>query len=125
MARTTILFAALLIALGVGAYFVTGMQSWTALIPSIAGALLGICGVIALDPNKRKHAMHAAVLLAVLGCAGGAPGVIKALKWVTSGSEPVRPAAVVVQAVMSAVLLPYIVLCVKSFIDARRAKPTA
>lgn len=125
MARNTIFFAALLIVLGVGAYLVTGMQSWTALIPAIAGALLLVCGLIGLDPNKRKHAMHAAVLLAVLGFAGGAPGVIKLLKWAAGGVEPARPAAVWVQTLMSAVLLPYIVMCVKSFIDARRGKATA
>lgn len=120
MAKITLVFAALLILLGVGAYFVTGMQSWTALIPAIAGALLLVCGLIAQDPAKRKHAMHAAVLLAVLGIAGGIPGVIKLIRWGTTGAEPARPAAAWVQGIMSALLLPYVVLCVKSFVDARR-----
>lgn len=144
MGKITLAFAGLLVVLGVGAYLATGMRSWTALIPAIAGALLGVCGLIAVQsPGARKHAMHAAVVLALLGFLGSVPGAVKVVQMAASGQrtmtaderaaaglkddqamlnngQVIRPVAAGVQAAMAALLLPYIVLAVKSFVDARR-----
>jgi len=145
MAKVTIGFSAALIVLGVAAYVATGMRSFTALIPAFAGLLLLLCGVIALKPSLRMHAIHGAVLIAILGFAGSVPGVINLIKLTTEGTQTltqeqrtemnvkddqvvltsgkaIRPVASQVQAGMAGLLLPYIVLCVKSFIDARRAR---
>jgi hypothetical protein len=122
MPALTMAFALVLIGLGVGVYFLTGRQSWTALIPAIAGVLLFVCGYLAQNTQRRKHAMHAAVLVAILGFAGAMPGVIKFVKWQTGGETPARPTAVKTQTAMAGVLLPYIVLCVRSFVDARRSR---
>ena len=78
MAKTTLIFAGLLILLGVGGYAaasagVMGAKaSPTALIPAVVGILIGICGVVALRESLRKHAMHGAVLVGLLGCLAGA-----------------------------------------------------
>lgn len=143
MAKITIGFGVALVLLGVGAYLGTGMRSWTALIPAIAGVLLGFCGYMATYPECRKHAMHGAVLLAILGFGASVPGAVKMVQLATQGEKPLtpeereaagmkddqimlnsgkkmRPVAAQVQAGMAGVLLPYIVLCIKSFIDARR-----
>lgn len=122
MPAITILFGAALIALGVGGYLLTGRESWTALIPAIAGALLLICGLIGRAPSARKHAMHAAAALATLGVLGTIGGLIKALRWIGSGIAPERPTAVTVQAIMAVALLAYVGLAVRSFISARRSR---
>jgi hypothetical protein len=121
VAKIAIGFGVALIILGLGGYFVTGMQSWTAMIPAFVGAVLAFLGAVALDPAKRKHAMHAAAALGVLGFAGSVPGVIKAIKWL-GGTEPVRPAAVISQTIMAVLMVAFVVLCVQSFIAARRAR---
>ena len=41
-------------------------MSLTALIPAFFGSALSLCGVLALDESKLKHAMHVVAMLAVL-----------------------------------------------------------
>jgi hypothetical protein len=115
----TIVVGSLLIALGIVGYVMTGMESPTALIPVFFGAILEACGLIALRTPFRKHAMHAAVLLGVLGIAGTARALPK-LGPLLSGAQVERPAAVAAQGVMALILIVYVVLAVRSFIQARR-----
>ncbi len=117
MAKLTIGLGVVLIALGVGGYFGTGRESWTALIPAGFGLPLLILGLVALQDARRKHAMHAAVVLGVLGFGGTAGGLYTLL----TGGEVDRPVAVAVKATMAVLCLVYVVLCVGSFIAARRA----
>ena len=79
MANITVAFGAALILLGVGAFVLTGatMDHITALIPAFFGLPLGLLGIVARKDHLRKHAMHAAVLLGLVGfvgrgCDGGA-----------------------------------------------------
>src|ERR1700732_219076 len=67
MANVTLLFAGLLILLGLVGFFATGSQHPTALIPAGAGLLLGLCGLLARKPERRKLFMHVAVTLGLLG----------------------------------------------------------
>ena len=60
MAKITIGIGFVLIALGVGGYFGTGRESWTALIPAFFGLPLALLGVVALKDHTWKHAMHVA-----------------------------------------------------------------
>jgi hypothetical protein len=122
VAKLTIIFGILLILLGVGGYVGTGMESPTALIPAGVGIVLAALGAVAqAKPTLRMHIMHAAVLVGILGFAGTFPGVIKLIKW-AGGTEPARPAAVVVQSIMAVMMVAYVALCVKSFIAARKAR---
>jgi hypothetical protein len=121
MANTTIGFGVILLVLGIGGYFGSGMVSLTALIPAAFGLLLLICGVIARDPGKRKHAMHFAAMIGLLGFLGSARGLAK-IGAVLAGQPVERQNAVIAQAVMAILMLIFVALCVRSFIEARRSR---
>src|ERR1700754_2687905 len=80
MARPAILFGLLLVVLGLVGYFApttfgsVGPEgtSPTALIPVGFGAVLVICGLtVEFAPATRKHVMHVAALVGLLGAVGG------------------------------------------------------
>lgn len=125
MTWLTLLFSVLLILLGIGGYSYgasRGSASFTALIPAFLGAAFVLLAMLAIFKSKlRKHLMHGAVLLALLGVVATASGVLKLLQWV-GGETPVRPAAVIVQSMMFGLLVLYLVLAVRSFIQARRER---
>ena len=105
--------------LGVSVYE-GGMASATALLPLPIGVLLGVCGALALKPTLRMHAIHAAMVVAVLAFlavagealfrpgAGAASGVAKTEKALTLLA-----------------LFCYLVLGIRSFIVARRNRTAA
>ena len=119
MPRIIFIFAAIFVVLGVGAYFGTATQSWTALIPAIFGVLLALAGGVSL--KSLKHGGHVAALLGVLGFLFTAKSLVK-LPALFAGAPVGRPVAVAVQAVMAVLCVVFVALCVKSFIDARRGK---
>ena len=119
MARITILVGLLLVLLGVGFFAGTGMQHRTALIPAGFGIALIILGRQARSEARRKHAMHVAVLIALLGFGGTARSLEKAARHL-SGQPVDRPAAVIAQAVMAILLGVFVGLSIRSFIQARR-----
>lgn len=125
MPRITIVFGGLLIVLGLFAYFAmqeAGTRSVTALIPAFIGLPLLVLGFVAqAKPTSRKHTMHAAAALGLLGFLGTVRGFIKALQWM-GGTVPDRPEAVRVQAIMAVMCAIFIALCVRSFVAARRAR---
>jgi hypothetical protein len=120
MARVTLFFAGLFIALGLVGYIGTGSQHPTALIPAALGVLLGICGFLAISPDegRRKLFMHINVTLGLLGFLGTVMGLVHFL----SGNLGANPAATQSKAAMAALSLVYVVLCVRSFIAARKAR---
>ena len=107
----------LLIVLGVGGYLGTGRTSLTAMIPAFFGAVFLILALVARKPDARKHAMHAAVALALVGALAVLPRVAAGI----SGGNVARP-AVLSQIATAIVLLVYVALGVRSFIEARRAR---
>ena len=127
MAKVTIVFANLLIILGIVGFVMTGSQHPTALIPTFFGVVFEALGVLTLvRPQIRKHTMHAAAALALIGFFGTIIGVIGLIKW-AAGTEPAQPAAVISKSIMAVLCLIYVALCVRSFINARRereAQPT-
>ena len=117
MPGTTRLFGLLLIVFGIATYVVTERTSITALIPAFFGAVLVICALIARNEALRKHAMHAAVAVGLIGAiASLARGVPAAL-----AGDASRP-AVISQLAMGVMLLVYVALGVQSFIAARKAR---
>jgi len=109
-----------LVAVGLGAYFGTGAHAPTALIPAALGVLIAGAGLVARNPRLRMHAMHVAVLVALLGVLGCIPGVL-ALPSLLAGTAP-RPVAVVAQVVTFVLCLAFVVSAVRSFIEARRSR---
>jgi len=119
LAKLTIAFGVLLILIGVAGYIATGSSHTTALIPAFLGLPILILGVLALNENRRKHAMHGAVALALICCLGSARGLAQ-LPALLSGGAVARPAAVIEQAVTAVLCALFIVACVRSFVAARR-----
>ena len=117
MPKTTLIFAVLLIALGVGAFAISsgdGSPSRTALLPAYLGAALAVLGGLALAfDGARKHIMHVAAVIALLGALAPA-GVL-----VARGSA-MSPLALGVNVGMLALSAGLLVLMVRSFIAARR-----
>jgi hypothetical protein len=109
-----------LLVLGLGGYLLTGASSLTALIPSGFGVLFLLVGLMARNDRLRAHAMHAAVVLAVFGFLGSVRGLFR----IADVFHPIstRPAAIVAQAIMALLTLGYILLAVRSFVDARRGR---
>lgn len=120
MAKIAIGIGFALILLGLYGYFGVPEieRSRTALIPTIAGALLAICGVLALDPTKRKQAMHAAAMIGVLGFLAPLGRLIPQ----TIKGTPPHGLALFSQVTMSLLCLIFVILCVRSFISARKAR---
>jgi hypothetical protein len=124
MANAAVGFGSALIVLGVAGYVFTGMQSPTALIPAVIGLLLLVAGLLARNPDRRKMWMHIAAVVGVIGFLGSAPGLFKLFPLLAG--EPVeRPNAVITQAIMAILTLVFVILCIRSFVNARRTLDAA
>ena len=123
MPTTTIALGVALIVLGLAGYFLTDAVSLTALIPAAFGVVLALAGLIARNDRWRMHAMHAAVVVAFLGFLGSFRGLMGLGKAFHAASG--RPAAVIAQSIMAVLTLGYIVIAVRSFIRARKARRAA
>lgn len=123
MAKLTITFGVVLIALGVFSYLITGHHAPTSLIPAGVGVLLAIFGALANseDAKKRMLHMHIAVTIGLLGFLSTAKSIVDYIE-MTEGRQFVRPAAVEEKAAMAVLMLIFVLLCVRSFINARRAR---
>lgn len=122
MAKITLGFGFMLILLGFGGYFGSGRESVTALIPTFFGVPLVVLGLVAWQKtNLRKHLMHVAVILGLLGFLGTVKGALKLPVLLSDSAELGRPLAVGVQSAMCIMSLIFVVLCVRSFIKARQS----
>jgi hypothetical protein len=131
MPSLSVLFGIALTALGLVAYFDpaplgVGKDGQPAtpghpsgLSPVGVGAILVLAGVISMAaPGARKHAMHAAAAVSLLGVLGGlVPVVLRKFAF-----EEVAVKVGLGMTVLSAVFLA---LCVNSFIQVRKARKAA
>jgi hypothetical protein len=124
MAKITILFGIVLILLGGFGYVETGSHAPTALIPSYVGAVLAVLGFLAMTPDAKRRMlfMHIAVTVGLLGFLGTFKGGIIDYILMLDGRQFPHPAAVREKAAMSVLLLVFVILCVRSFVAARRAR---
>jgi hypothetical protein len=124
MAKVTIIFAVLLIILGLAGFIYTGSLHYTALIPTWFGLALGIGGFLAISPSesRRKLFMHINVTIGLVGFLGA---LIEALRGYgaarSAGLDP-NYIALASKLIMAGLLLTYVNMCIKSFIEARRAR---
>jgi hypothetical protein len=81
MSTQTLLTGIVLIALGVGGYVASGAASVTALIPAFIGAALALLGVLGRREALRRHAMHLAMVVALLAIVGTFGGVTDLIAW--------------------------------------------
>jgi hypothetical protein len=119
MFKVSIWTGIILAVLGVAGYLLTGATSPTALIPAAFGIIFIILGFIARKDTLRRHAMHGAAVLSLLGIAGTASGVISAITLLGGGTVE-RPEAAVAKAAMAVICLVFLALAIRSFINARR-----
>ena len=123
MAKLTLVFAVLLVALGLAGYLGTGSLHPTALIPAWIGLTLGLFGFLAISPNesRRKLFMHISVTVALLGFIGSAVELIRT--YVHAHALGVEPDQIALASkfTLTVLLLVYVILCVRSFIAARRS----
>lgn len=119
MPTTTRLVGIVLMIIGLGSYWLTGRTSVTALIPAFFGVIFVLLAYVARNEAARKHAMHVAVAVGLLGLLGTLGRAIPAVM----DGQLTRP-AVIAQIVTGLVLAYYVFLGVQSFRAARRARRT-
>jgi predicted membrane-bound spermidine synthase len=114
MAKVTLVFALLLVVLGLAGYFYTGAIHPTALIPLWFGVALGIGGFLAISPSekRRKIFMHINVTIGVIGFFGAAITAIQG--YGSARSQGIDPDMVALwdKVIMALLMLNYTVLCV-------------
>jgi Ca2+/Na+ antiporter len=124
MHRAAIFFGVLLIALGLVGYFKPDVfgtvgekgVSPTALIPAVFGAVLLICGlIVAYAPNTRKHLMHLAAAVGVLGAAGGVMPLAR-------NDMDLSKSGTVAGLLMVVLCALFVILCIRSFVLIRIAR---
>jgi hypothetical protein len=124
MVRAAMIFGLILIALGLVGYFAPEKigavgdkgTSPTALIPAGFGAVLLICGLIVeFSPATRKHVMHLAAVVGLIGALGGVMPL-------TRGPLDLEKASARSGILMILLCGIFVVLCIRSFILARIAR---
>ena|SRR5215213_1683929 len=108
-----------LILIGIAGYvwgMLDGKASVTALIPAFFGLVIALLGAFAKsNESLRKHLMHGALLVALIGL------VIPAYRLISMGSKLSLTPVVVAQAAMALLCLIFLVLGIQSFVNARRS----
>lgn len=116
MPNLTFLLGALLVVLGGYGYTQSATRSPMALIPAVLGILFALLGVLAGREGMRKHAMHGAAALALVGLVAGLGPLGM------GGTRRFPPLMVYSTVAMSVLCGIFLVFAVRSFIAARRAR---
>jgi small-conductance mechanosensitive channel len=113
LARVTLIFAVLLVALGLIGYVGTGSQYMTALIPTWFGVTLALFGLLAMSPveSRRKLFMHINVTIGLLGFLGGASEAVRGYLHAKSAGVAVDQIALASKLTMTVLLLVYVIPC--------------
>lgn len=120
MPASAIIIGVLLNIVGFTGWLLTEMKSWTALIPAILGLILVLLGVFSLmQPGLRKHLMHAAMLVALVGVLGSGKMLLRSAESAGAKPSPVRMGA---NASTAALGMIFLALGIRSFIQARRQR---
>lgn len=122
MAWPTIICGALLVLVGVVGYGTSEVQPppVTALIPAFIGGALAVCGLLAFKDNLRKHVMH---LAAVIGLVGFVGGFMPLVRQIAKGGDfdPTKKSAIAGELTIL-VCAVFVGMCVNSFIQAKKAR---
>ena len=121
MSSLSIIFGILLNIVGLIGFFTTGATHYTALIPCALGLLLILFGVIAKKESLRKHAMHGAVLVALLGFIATASALGKITLLFGTVPDP-KAASIIAKSLTAFLCFLFFIVCVRSFVKARLLK---
>ncbi len=120
MARTAIIIGLLLVSVSLGTIaYNQGFKSPSVFIPAGIGVAIALCGLVAMKDSLRKHAMHFAALIGMLGglgCLGMGASQLSKLG-TDKAPTPDKLGSVFATAVLC---LVFVALCVRSFIQARK-----
>jgi hypothetical protein len=120
MPNTAIWCGRILILIGILGYvwgLYTDALSYTSLIPAGVGVVLMLLGHLAvMKDNLRKHVMHVAVIIGLLGFIAALGGMFR------KGVPTAFSAGIASQLAMAIICLVFVVLCVRSFVAARRER---
>ncbi len=119
MAKVTLVFAVLCVALGLVGFLGTGSVHYTALIPTWIGLALGLGGLLAISPSesRRKLFMHINVTIGLVGFLGTIAEIVRTF----ASHKDVDVTALVAKTALAWLLVIYVLLCVSSFVSARRS----
>ncbi len=116
--KTGITTGIVLTALALLGYLGGGMQSWTALIPAIAGVPILLGSLLAKDPARLKLGMHIAATFGLLGFLAPLGRIIPtAIKG--DFELKLSTGCMITMSLVSAI---FVVQCIKSFKAARQAR---
>jgi hypothetical protein len=119
VAPVTLVVGVLLVAVGLAGYWLQDApRSWTALIPAFLGVAFLVLGSLAYKDHLRKHAMHAAAALGLLGVLTGLGRLLAAA---VAGKLTLGLATICIS-LMIVLCAVFVGLCVNSFIQARRRR---
>ena len=123
MAKLTLGFGVLLIFVAIAGFVATGSSHPTALIPGGIGLLFCLFGALAnsSDLKRRMMWMHVAVTVALLCFLGTIKADIDVFR-LAHGAVFEHPVAIEEKAAMSLLCLLFVLLCVRSFVAARRSR---
>jgi peptidoglycan/LPS O-acetylase OafA/YrhL len=113
--RITLLVGVLLAFVGIGFFLYTNSEHPTALIPAGFGVAFILLGLLSAVEHLRKHMMHGAAALSLIG-------VVLGIVRLIPGPQENRKAAFIETAILAGLCGLLLILCVKSFIDARRRR---
>jgi uncharacterized membrane protein len=118
MVSNAISFGLALVLVGLYGYFGYDSGSLTALIPAVVGIVLIMAGLAVLEPTVeiRRNAMHAAAGVALLGAIAA---------WGRLATAPPDSEGEWMLILMGVICTVFVGLCVKSFIDAKKARESS
>ena len=123
MPSISIICGVLLVLIGIAGYIngvTNDKASVTALIPAFIGIILAVSGILGLKyEGSRKHLMHGAIVVALLGF------IATAGRLMSKMSELSASPAVLSQASTAIVCLAFVILAIRSFAAARRERNSA
>jgi uncharacterized membrane protein YjfL (UPF0719 family) len=122
MAKMTMVFGSLLVAISLGFWLTMGTSQIPALHPAGIGVLLILAGALANTENPRRRMlwMHIAVTLGLIGFL--VTGIRAAIELAHGFANVTNVAGFYERVTISLVCLIFVALCVRSFIAARRAR---
>ena len=126
MAKVTIGLGTLLCVVASAGFIATGLSHPTALIPAAVGMIFCVFGMLASSPQPKKRMlwMHVAVTFALLCFLGTIRADVDVFR-LAHGASFAHPVAIEEKAAMSLLCLLFVLLCVRSFIAARRTRLAA
>ncbi len=133
MWRITIGFGVVLLLLGVASKRITGTESNSPIYATLAfGLPLIVCGLLASKDHLRKHAMHVAAMVGLVGVVAAVILAGRNLLTLLSGGTPMRihadgtqsdaTGATITTTILGVICLVFVGLCINSFVQARLAR---